>query len=346
MTARPEHRRRSGARRWRARATPSWTASRHDIVLAAVLCSTLALGCGDADTPPPSDAGPDGEPGFVLPRDADVLLADLHWETSGPPAIGDPTNLTRRVDYDNQPAFLPDGSGIWYTAVDPHTAQADIYRYDLGSGTVARVTMSNPESEYSATPLPDGSGISTVRVEADSTQRLWRFDRDGSNAAVLLENVAPVGYHAWIDANTVALFVLGEPPTLQVADLSTGRGRVIAEDIGRSIQSIPGTADVSYVQRHADGTSTIMRLPGDGGDPEPIIETVEGGDFHAWAPDGTLLMASGAVVYAAVAADPREWSPVADFERLGISITRLAVSPDASQIAMVAEPAPMDLPTN
>lgn len=310
------------------------------------LVATFALGCGQGDAPPSSDAGTAEEPDFVPPRDTDVLLADLHWETSGPPAIGDPTNLTRRMDYDNQPHFLPDGSGLWYTAVDPHTAQADIYRYDFESGTVARVTMSNPESEYSATPLPDGSGISVVRVEADSTQRLWRFDPDGSEAAVLLEDVAPVGYHAWIDAVTVVLFVLGDPPTLQLADLRTGRSRVLTEDIGRSIQSIPGTSDVSYVQRHPDGTSTIMRLPGDGSDPEPIIGTVEGGDFHAWTPDRTLLMAGGAVIYAAVEADTREWTPVADFSDLGISVTRLAVGPDASQIAMVAEPAPMDLPTN
>ncbi|NIP82524.1 MAG: hypothetical protein GWM90_26205, partial [Gemmatimonadetes bacterium] len=158
--------------------------------------------------------------------------------------------------------------------------------------------------------------------------------------------VAPVGYHAWIDDNTVALFVLGDPPTLRVADLGTGGARVVAEDIGRSLQPIPGTRDVSFVQRHPDGTATIMRLPGDGGDPVPIVEAVAGGDFHAWAPDGTILMAAGAVVHAASPAETRTWTPVADFSRLGISISRLAVSPDASQIALVAEPAALDLPTN
>lgn len=314
------------------------------------LATLLALAACDGGP----DEGPatDGEAavedaGFATPLDTDVVLADLGWDASGLPSIDPPRNVTRRPDYDNQPHFVPDGSGFWYTVNDPHTGQADIYRYDPASATVSRVTMSSPQSEYSATPLPDGSGISVIRVEADSTQRLWRFDADGSGAEVLLEGVAPVGYHAWLDEVTVALFVLGDPPTLRLADLRTGRARVIAEDIGRSLQRIPDSFDVSYVQRHADGTSTIMRLPGDGGDPEPIVETVGGGDFHAWAPNGTLLMAQGPVVHAARPATPREWTPIADFSELNITISRLAVSPDASQIAMVAELAPLEeFPSN
>lgn len=312
-------------------------------------CSALGLvvlaagACGPDEAPPPPGSGADLEPSaFVLPLDTDVLLADLEAAPTGPPSIGMPTNLTRRPGYDNQPHFLPGGEGILYTVVDSHTGQADIYRYDPVNGTVDRVTSSNPESEYSATPLPDGSGISVVRVEADSTQRLWRFDLDGTDEAVLLEEIAPVGYHAWIDENTVALFVLGDPPTLRVADLRTGRARVVARDISPSLQRIPDTFDVSFVQRHEDGTSTIMRLPGDGGAPEPIATTVRGGHFHAWGPGGTLFMADGPVVHAARDDRGWAWTPAADFSDLNIVVSRLAVSPDASQIALVAEPAPLD----
>ncbi len=321
---------------------------RRSPVTALLGLSILAVSaaCGGDEASSPDGGMDDAAPqGFAMPLDSDVLLADLHWENAGPPSIGEPVNVTRKADYDNQPHFTPDGSGFWYTSVDPHTAQSDIYRYDIASRRVARVTQSNPESEYSATPLPDGSGISTIRVEADSAQRLWRFDHEGGAAAVILEGVAPVGYHAWVDENTVVMFVLGDPPTLQVGDLRTGGARVVTEDIGRSIQLIPGTFDVSYVQRHDDGTSTIMRLPGDGGAPQPIIESVSGGDFHAWAPDGTLLMADGPVVYGAAPGAERAWTPIADFSHLDIVISRLAVSPDASQIALVAEPAPIELPS-
>ena len=285
---------------------------------------------------PAADESMSEVPDFVPPRDTDVLIAELTFNSQGVPSVGTPTNLTQRRDYDNQPYFVPDGSGFWYTINDPQNDQADIWRYDFATAGVTRVTMSSPESEYSATPLPDGSGISVIRVEADSTQRLWRFDLDGANGAVILPNLAPVGYHAWVDESTLVLFVLGAPATLQRADVDTGQTEVITRNIGRSIQRIPDSDDVSYAQVHEDGTATIMRLPSERTAPEPIAEAVSGGDFHAWAPNGSLLTASGSIVYAwSLSTD--EWVPVADFSHLNISISRLAISPNGTQIAMVAE---------
>ena len=285
---------------------------------------------------PAADESMSEVPDFVPPRDTDVLIAELTFNSQGVPSVGTPTNLTQRRDYDNQPYFVPDGSGFWYTINDPQNDQADIWRYDFATAGVTRVTMSSPESEYSATPLPDGSGISVIRVEADSTQRLWRFDLDGANGAVILPNLAPVGYHAWVDESTLVLFVLGAPATLQRADVDTGQTEVITQNIGRSIQRIPDSDDVSYAQVHEDGTATIMRLPSERKAPEPIAEAVSGGDFHAWAPNGSLLTASGSIVYAwSLSTD--EWVAVVDFSHLNISISRLAISPNGTQIAMVAE---------
>ena len=283
---------------------------------------------------------------FVPPRDADILIADLFSGPEGLPAIGAPTNLTQRPDYDNQPHFTPDGSGLWYTADDTQSGQSDIWRYDFATERVTRITQSAPESEYSATPMPDGSGISTIRVEADSIQRLWRFGLDGANPSVILPDVAPVGYHKWVDEATLVMFVLGSPPTLQVGDLRTGRAQVVTEDIGRSIHRIPGSFDVSYVQRNEDGSTTIMRLPGDGGEPEPITETVAGGDFHAWTPNRVLLMADGPRVFARRFEPAATWQQIADFSDLHVILSRLAVSPDGSQIALVAELDALEFPTN
>ena len=39
----------------------------------------------------------------------------------------------------------------------------------------------------------------------------------------MLADVKPVGYHAWADDHTLALFVLGQPATLQLADTRTGK---------------------------------------------------------------------------------------------------------------------------
>ena len=133
------------------------------------------------------------------------------------------------------------------------------------------------------------------------------------------------------------MFVLGEPATLQRADVDTGEVEVLAESIGRSLQRIPGSDDVSFVQRHEDGSATIMRLRPGSPDAEPLIEAVGDGDFHTWAPDGTLLMGHESRVYGWSPVSGTGWQAIGDFSDLGISITRLAVSPDGSQIAMVGE---------
>ena len=278
----------------------------------------------------------------IAPLDADIWTAGLTRDPSGALSVGDPEVAIARTGYDNQPSYVPDGSGIWFTAVDTHDGQADIWRYDFATQMVARITPTSPESEYSATPLPDGTGISVVQVEADSTQRLWRFDADGTGAAVVLDDVAPVGYHAWADQSTLVLFVLGDPPTLQIANSETGESRTVAESIGRSIQSIPGSAAVSFVQSGLDGSNMISRLDPMSGAIEPLIEAVEGGDFHAWTPDGTLLMGHLAKLFAWTPGSDG-WTEIADFAPRRISISRLAVSPDGTQIAMVVEPGDLGL---
>ena len=326
-----------------SRRTPRRSA-RHTMLIAAGLVAALGAcgGEGTGDAP----AVEAEAPAFVPPRDADILVADLSAGPNGLPTIGSPVNLTQRPDYDNQPMFTPDGTGLWYTANDPQSGQSDIWRYDFADSRVTRITQSAPESEYSATPLPDGSGISTIRVEADSTQRLWRFSLDGLNPAVILPDIAPVGYHKWVDESTIVMFVLGSPATLQVGDVRTGRARVVTEDIGRSIHNIPGTFDVSYVQRNGDGSTTIMRLPGDGGEPEAITATVADGDFHAWTPNRVLLMADGPRVFARRYEPDANWEQIADFSDLHVTLSRLAVSPDGTQIALVAELDALELPTN
>jgi hypothetical protein len=46
--------------------------------------------------------------------------------------------------------------------------------------------------------MPDGVHFSTVRVEADSAQRLWKFALRGDESPTLLiEKIQPVGYHVW-----------------------------------------------------------------------------------------------------------------------------------------------------
>ncbi len=206
--------------------------------------------------------------------------------------LGQPINITARPGYDNQPAFTPDGKGILFTRRDGN--QTDIYLYDFTSrSTAATPVTRTPESEYSPTVTPDGEGISVIRVEGDTTQRLWRFDRKGQNPQLVLADVKPVGYHAWGPDGLLALFVLGKPNTLQVADSRRGRARIVAQGIGRSIHRIPGRDTISVL--HIEGnTRTIKELDAKTRRLTPIVRALDSaeGDY-AWTPDGAILMSDG-----------------------------------------------------
>ncbi len=259
--------------------------------------------------------------------DTDIYLLDLERGPTGLTA-GPPRAVTNRAGYDNQPAFTADGA-LLYTSI--RDGQADTYRYDPTTGEV-RVTTT-PESEYSPTPIPGSDRFSVVRVEADSAQRLWSFAADGTDPRLVLPDVAPVGYHAWA-ADRVALYVLGEPPTLEVANPATGAVRTVARGIGRSLQPVPGREAVSFTQDTGDGW-LIRELDV----AEPGIRTLAvllGPDeYHAWTPDGTLLTAHGTRVFRLGAG---EWQPLVDVGPFGLgSVSRLAVSPDGRSLALVVD---------
>lgn len=273
------------------------------------------------------------------PPGTDIWVADLTLH-DGRLTLGTPANITARPGYDNQPAFLPDGSGLLYTRIGAD-AQADVWRYDFAT-RVARAITTTPESEYSPTPTPGGRGISVVRVELDSTQRLWRFDADGSNPALLLDRLKPVGYHAWAGDSTLVLFVLGDPNALVVAIPTSGRVDTVARNVGRSPQSTPGRRAVSFVQRVDSTESWLAEVDPDTHAVRRLVRLPPGADFHAWTPAGLALTSDGEKLYQWNAREGGPWVPIADLGALGLrGVTRLAVSPRGDRLALVApDPAP------
>ncbi len=262
----------------------------------------------------------------------DIYVGSLSMQ-EGRLAVTGLINATDRDGYDNQPSFGPDGSFLLYTS-GRADGQTDIFQYDFSSGQISRVTET-PESEYSPTVVPSGESFSVIRVEADSTQRLWSFDMSGGNPSVVLEDVMPVGYHAWGNDRLLALFVLGSPPTLQLADVRTGRADVIAEGIGRSIHRIPGQLAISFVQKVSDDEWWIKRLDLRTQQITPLAQTLPGAEDYAWTPQGIAVVGQGSVLFhwdTSTAA----WRELADLSDQGIvGITRIAISPAGDRIAIV-----------
>lgn len=256
--------------------------------------------------------------------------------------IGAPKNVTSRAGYDNQPAFSSDGKRLFYTSVragGPNgTTQADIFAVELGSGRSSPV-IETPESEYSATLIPGGRELAVIRVERDSTQRLWAFPVAGGAPRLLLERIKPVGYQAWIDRGTVGVFVLGNPATLRVADLATGDGRTLLSGIGRGLQPIRSTGHLSVTQQVATNAWWVIDVDPATASVKPLIRLPDGADYFAWLPDGSLLTAAKNVFYQSRPVPDATWRTVATLSGIG-TISRLAVAPDGRSIAFVADDPP------
>ena len=334
---------------------PATTAVVTALLLALALSCTPDAGSGDpsAATADPATAATAADPFAATPADGpapeigpapddyvptaagapstDIWVGRLERGEDGSLSVADLVNATDRDGYDNQPSFDPSGAAIYYTAaVD--AIQTETFRYGLADGAVEQVTHTAGASEFSPTTIPGQDAFSAIH-EVRGLQYLWRYAADGSELGAIFATVEPVGYHAWADERTVAMFVLGDPPTLQVGDALSGEVRTVAENPGRSIHRIPGTAEISFVRKVSDEEWWIERLDPATGAAERIAQTLPGREDYAWTPAGEILMGDAAVLFAWTA--ETGWGEIADLGDAAGDISRLAVSADGSHIAVV-----------
>src|SRR5262245_14998284 len=266
---------------------------------------------------------------------ADIFLAPLTMQ-GGRPVVGAAVNITNVPGYDNQPSFTPDSRSILFTSNRDGRGQTDICGDGVGGKSRSRVTTTT-ESEYSATVMPGSRRFSVIRVEKDSTQRLWSFTLAGTDPQVILPALKPVGYHAWLDDDHLALFVLGSPNVLVYASVKSGKADTLVRGIGRSLARMPTSPGFSFTQL-VDSAQRVRTLTGPGATPRDVVSLPRGSQDLTWMPDGTLLTGSGNKVLSwqsgAIA-----WATAGDLAGLR-EITRLAVSPDGKWLAIVAMPSP------
>jgi hypothetical protein len=282
------------------------------------------------------------------PPSTDVYLLELA-ERSGAPLVAGLARVTDRAGYDNQPAFLPDGAIVFSSATD--AGHTDILRFDPGTRATTAV-VATPQSEYSPTPVPGAAAVSVVRDYGGGNQQLWRFplDRSAGEATLLLPDVNPVGYHVWIDERRVLLFVLGEPPTLQLATIGPGPGRVVAENPGRCLARIPAPSaraphEASFVRKVADGEWWLEAFDPDSGAtrrlvrmPPPAGSEETGREDYTWSPDGAVWTSDGSRLLRWRAGE-ESWIEIVDLGEHGLrGVTRLAFDAGGRRLAVVAEP--------
>jgi hypothetical protein len=292
------------------------------------LAQTQTVPQSQTQTAPQTQSQP-SEP----PPDTDIYVLDLTLK-DGALQVGKATNMTHRKGYDNQPSFFYDDE-IFYTSI--RDDQSDIYAYGLRTKRLRQITKT-PESEYSPTLMPDQKFFSVVRVEADKTQRLWKFPVDAGAPMLVLPNVKQIGYHIWADEGVALLYILGPPSSLQFAKVDIGKVQRLTDNIGRCLQMVPDSSDASFVQKNERDEWVIYRMNSKTLEKTEIAKALptEDHDF-TWLHDGTILMGQGSQLYRIKPNSGQDWILVADLADQGIhDITRLAVNASATRLALVA----------
>ena len=265
---------------------------------------------------------------------SEIYLFDIERSEDGLRLSGG-HNITNHPGYDNQPFFHPKKPIVYYSSFNVE-GRSDIKLYDFAARSTKSLTTTL-EREYSPTVTPDGQFISCIIQRDDGAQDLGKYPIDGGQPSVIIDNLI-VGYHAWMSADRLLLFVLGDEMTLRTYDVQSGKDETLARNIGRSLHKIPGQSAMSFVHKPpASEEWTIKRLDMETLKVSDMLKTLPEREDLAWTPDGLLLMSDGKNIFFHDLKKESDWKK-ADLQKLELSgVTRLAVSADGKKLAVVAE---------
>lgn len=265
------------------------------------------------------------------PPGAEIYLLDLSVKKSGV-TVSNPQNVTNKPGYDNQPFFHPDKQLLYYASANAD-AKTDLVEYNLKT-KVSRNLTNSSEREYSPTVTPDKKFLSCIIQRDDGVQDLGKYPIDGG-APVVLINTLKVGYHAWADENHLIVFALGEPNTLRLFGIKEQKDIWLADSAGRSILRVPGTNNISYVDKSKTGKWTI-KLFESIDKVSKVVETLPGREDLAWTPDGKIIMSDGKKLFFYQPGKSTSWEEIAAPANMPSgAITRLAINSKGSLLAIV-----------
>jgi hypothetical protein len=274
---------------------------------------------------------------FITAQEAtEIYLFDLK-ELDGQITISNPINISKSEGYDNQPSFTEDGSAVLFSSF--RDGQADISKYFIQENYRVWLT-STKESEFSPAMLPGKKKFFTcVRLNEDGSQFLYKYPYKKKLPELLIPDLK-VGYYLWLDQKRVLTFVIGDIETLQVTNFKFKIRYPIQSNIGRSLHKIPnsaglGTNLVSFISLDHE-VPEIYSIEPQTSDTKYITDALTGSQDLTWTANGSMLMGHNNTIYKFYPGVDEKWEPISiesEFPMEGI--TRLAISPDGTKLAVV-----------
>ena len=243
-------------------------------------------------------------------------------------------NITNSPGYDNQPEFLPDGKSLLYSS-DDGFGQTDIYRYNIQGQSERRLTFT-PNNEYSPTITPDGKYFSCIILERNGNQFLWKYPLNGAVPQKIVD-INPIGYHCWANDDMVGVFVVGEPNTLKLVNIPSGKAEKVADSPGVTLRMIPNsTGLMSYVDLSDDNHWKVKSVNTTSNESKDVVELPKRAQYYTWTPNGILVLGDGKRIYKFDPAIDTDWVEMANLSDYGIKeFSRITVSPSGDLLAVV-----------
>lgn len=278
-----------------------------------------------------------------------VYLFDVQKTQKGynflPPKI-----ISKKVGYNNQPYFSPDGKYLFYvSSID--TSNTEIFRIDLSKKNLKskRITKTK-EPEYSPKYTPDMSLISCVKVEKDkTTQHLYTYNMKGKKPINILPDMKSIGYYDWMSQNEFLSFELPEPFYLVKHVISNNSKDTLASNIGRTFYFLRTKSKIVYLDKTDSlhwqirivASDNLKKLKPKKPVENPILtETLEGEEDYCFLMDGSILMGHNGVIY--IKKNPfknpnSKWEELLDCRKYGFDkFYRIVTNFDNTKIALVA----------
>ncbi len=267
------------------------------------------------------------------PPGTEIVLAAINL-SKGQVLLNNAQNVTSRIGYDSQPAFMEKGKALYFTRYIDN--QTDIYRMNLKTREAAPY-MKTPQSEYSATNIAGREGISVVRVElekkqdgSDAQHVTWMNKK--KNRTALMSDLDNIGYHNWTGKNKLWMFIInGDQGDLYYQTVGK-KPKKLASDIGRALKVDDKGKNLYYVDKSKDDW-WIVRIDGKKFKKSRVIalpKDVEDFDIDS---KGNFWCGKGNTLY--FSEEGKNWMIVKEFAIPGLTnISRVAVGPKVKQIAI------------
>lgn len=239
--------------------------------------------------------------------------------------------------YTNQPWFVGNND-LLVSVRRKGDTQNDLYHLQLSNHSIKRLTKT-AANEYSPRLDPSKEYLSMVRqvegVSMDQQVILSRFSGGASQS--ITPDRRDIGYYAWIDQSNLALFrIEGEGSRLEKYNIVDQKSRKITSEIGRSLWT-DGSGAVLYVHKFSPDYWYLKKYQPEQFTMDIIVQTPGETEDFAVAPDGTIFMGLNGKLLFYHPDHQTSWKEMADLSIYGIkNVTRLAISPDGSKLALVA----------